>query len=59
MSEKANLFAFSEPPPNLDPVKVKQTRAESKIKRSFNFAYAECSQTYIKLVQGDSCEYAF
>ena len=33
--------------------KVKQTRAECKTKNEvFGFAYAECSQTYVKLVQG-------
>ena len=34
--------------------KVKQTSAECKTKNEvFGFAYAECSQTYLKLVQGE------
>ena len=52
-----NVCDFSEPPPNLDPVKVKQTSAESKIKNAKMWytplgsrpASAECSQTYLKL----------
>ena len=44
---------FSEPPPNFGLSKVKQTSAECKTKNEvFGFAYAECSQTYVKLVQG-------
>jgi hypothetical protein len=55
VSEKANLFAiFSEPPPNFGLSKVKQMRAECKTKNEvFGFTYAECSQTYEKLVQGE------
>ena len=52
-AKKQTCLHFSEPPPNLDPVKVKQTSAERKTKNEvFGFAYAECSQTYVKLVQG-------
>ena len=41
---------FCEPPPNFGLSKVKQTSAECKTKNEvFGFAYAECSQTYVKL----------
>ena len=49
-----DLFAiFSEPPPNFGGSKAKQMSAECKTKNEvFGFAYAECSQTYEKFVQG-------
>ena len=45
---------FSEPPPNLGLSKVKQTRAEHQTKSQISsLVYAECSQTYLKLVQAE------